>query len=89
MDDVGNINYTFSEPGYRINIWIYNSSGFKVKQLVNNDLAAMEGTYSWDGTSEDNKKASTGIYVCYVEVWKLDGTVKRYKKPMTLGARYK
>lgn len=88
MDDVSNIVYKFTEPGYRISIWVYNAAGFRIKQLVNNDLAAIEGTYSWDGTSQDNVKVTTGIYLYYIEIWKLDGTVKKYKKAVTVGARF-
>lgn len=88
IDDVANIQYKFNETGYRMSIWVYNAAGFKVKQLVNNDIASMEGVYSWDGTNEDLSRCTTGIYVFYVEVWKLDGTVKRYKKSVTIGARF-
>jgi hypothetical protein len=88
IDDVANIQYKFNETGCRISIWVFNAAGFKVKQLVNNDIAAMEGIYSWDGTNEDLSRCTTGIYVFYVEVWKLDGTVKRFKKAVTVGARF-
>ena len=88
IDDVANIQYKFPEAGNRISVWVYNAAGFKVKQLVNNDIAAMEGVYSWDGTNEDLSRCTTGIYLFYVEVWKLDGTVKRYKKAVTVGARF-
>lgn len=88
MDDVSNIIYKFTEPGYRISIWVYNAAGFRIKQLVNNDLAAVEGTYTWDGTSEDNVKVTTGIYLYYIEIWKLDGTVKKFKKAITVGTKF-
>ncbi len=88
INDVANIQYKFTETGSRMSIWVYNAAGFKVKQLVNNDIAAMEGVYSWDGTNEDISRCTTGIYVFYIEVWKLDGTVKRYKKTVTVGARF-
>jgi hypothetical protein len=88
MNDVANVSYKFIEPGYRISIWVYNAAGFKVKQLVNNDLASLDGTYSWDGTTENNLKASSGIYLFYIEIWNLNGTVKRYKKPITIGVKF-
>lgn len=88
IDDVTTIAYKFNEPGFRISIWVYNAAGFRVKQLVNNDIASMEGFYSWDGTAEDNSNASSGIYVFVIEIWKLNGTVKKYKKPVTIGARF-
>lgn len=89
INDVANISYKFTEPGYRITVWVYDANGFKIKQLVNNDLLSLDGTYSWDGTSEDNQKVTTGIYLFYIEIWKLDGTVKRFKKAITVGARFK
>ncbi len=88
IDDIATITYRFNELGYRISIWVYNAAGFKVKQLVNNDISSVEGSYSWDGTMEDNSTATSGIYLFVIEVWKLDGTVKKYKKPVTISARF-
>jgi hypothetical protein len=34
----------------------------------------------WDGIMDDNSKAPVGIYVFYIEVFDLDGNVKKYKK---------
>jgi len=88
LNDNLNINYKFTENGYRINIWIYNSSGAKIKHIANNELIAIEGTFSWDGTTIDKHKAPSGIYVVFIEVWKTDGTVKKFKKAATLGVRF-
>ncbi len=82
------IGYKLDEPGYRANIWIYSSNGQKIKQLVNNDLLSTEGVYSWDGTNEDKLRASAGIYIVFIELWSIDGTVTRTKKTCTLGAKF-
>ncbi len=82
------IGYKLGESGYRANIWIYSSSGQKIKQLVNNDLLSTEGVYSWDGTNEDKLRASVGIYIVFIELWSIDGKVTRTKKTVTLGAKF-
>ncbi len=87
-NDVCNINYNFKEIGNRINIYIYNSSGYLIKKLINNELASSGGTFSWDGTNFDNYKSETGIYIVFVEIWKTDGSVKKIKKTATLGAKF-
>jgi hypothetical protein len=86
-NDVVNILYTFESPGYTANITIYDSKGRLVKYLVKNSLLETEGTFSWDGRTEDNQKASIGIYIIYFEVFDVNGNVKKYKKIAVLAGR--
>ncbi len=87
-NDVVNIGYKFSEPGYVANVTIYNANGILIKYLVKNELlGTAEGTFSWDGINEDREKAALGIYIIYFEVFDSKGTVKHYKKACVLGGR--
>ncbi len=86
-NDIVNIQYKFSTPGYTANITIYDSEGRLVRYLVRNTLLGTEGIFSWDGTTEDNQKANIGIYVIYFEAFNLNGNVERYKKTTVLGGR--
>ena len=54
---------------------------------MNNELLATEGAFSWDGRTDDNQKASIGIYIIYVEVFDLNRNVKKYKKTAVLGGK--
>ncbi len=86
-NDILNIRYTFESPGYTANITIYDSKGRLVKYLVKNSLLETEGTFSWDGRTEDNQKASIGIYIIYFEAFDVNGNVKKYKKTAVLAGR--
>lgn len=86
--DVLNIGYLFKEAGYSMNIVIYDSKGRKIKTLVQNYYAGTaKGVISWDGIDENGEKASIGIYIIYVEVYNLSGTLKQYKKTAVLASK--
>ena len=87
INDVVNINYTFTTSGYLANVTIYDANGRLIKILVKNELIGTIGTYSWNGINENNEKAKIGIYIVYFEVLELNGNIKHYKKTCVLGAK--
>lgn len=86
-NDVLNIAYQFEKPGYVCNIIIFDAHGRQVRHLVKNELLGTEGLFSWDGVTDDNLKATMGIYVIFVEVFDTDGNVKSYKRTAVLAGR--
>jgi hypothetical protein len=86
-NDIVNLNYKFEKPGYIANVMIYDSKGRLVRNLVRNELLGISGTFSWDGVNETRDKERIGIYVFYIEVFKLDGEVKKYKKTCVLASK--
>ena len=86
-DDVINIKYKFTEPGYVMSVTIFNSSGYLIKDLVNNEYLGTEGSVSWDGIQNNNSKAPVGIYVFYITVYDTSGIVKKYKKIGVLASK--
>lgn len=81
------IRYQLQEPGYVANMQVMDNQGRLVKLLVQNELLSQEGVYTWDGIRENGRKAEIGIYIVYVELFNLDGQVKRYKLKAVLGGR--
>jgi hypothetical protein len=89
FNDVVNIDYHFTDPGYVAGITIFDSRGRLVRTLVHGELVGTEpGTFSWDGTMDDRTKARVGIYVIYFEVFSPDGKVKKYKRSCVLAAKF-
>lgn len=88
VDDVLNISYNFSTPGFVATIVIYDSKGRLVRNLIKNELLGTKGTFSWDGINENREKSRIGIYIIYVEVFKLDGTTQSFKKTAVLAGRF-
>ena len=86
-NDVLNITYKFSQPGYVANIKIFDANGRQARYLIKNELLGVDGVFSWDGITDDNLKATIGIYIVYFEVFDLNGKVKSYKKTTVLGGK--
>ncbi len=81
------INYKFTEAGYALNAKVYDTKGREIRILARSELLGSEGKLMWDGIDDDNQKARTGIYIVYLEVFNLQGKVRRFKKEVTLGAK--
>ena len=60
----------------------------KTKKLISNETLNVEGSWIWDGLDESSTKANTGIYIIYVEIFELDGNVKKYKKTAVLASKF-
>lgn len=86
-DDVINIKYKFDKPGYIMSVEIYNSNGYPIRKLINNEYLGTEGSISWDGINDNNSKAPTGIYIFYITVYDTDGNVKKHKKTGVLAVK--
>lgn len=86
--DFVTINYKFAQSGVTISLTVFDKYGRKVKTIANNDLAATEGFYTWDGTNDAGQRASLGYYIIYIETFELNGERRRYKKPIVVGSRF-
>lgn len=87
FEDLLTLNYTMPEVGYVGNITIYDSQGRLTKTLIQNQLLAKTGSFTWDGVTEDNTKARVGRYVILFEYFNLEGTVKIEKTTCVVGHR--
>jgi hypothetical protein len=86
--DVVNIDYNFTAPGFVANVTIYDARGRLVRTLIRSELLGTEtGTFSWDGTMDDRTKARVGIYVIYFEAFNSAGEVKKYKRTCVLAGK--
>lgn len=87
FDDILQINYSFSQGGYTLNLLIFNARGQQIRHLVKNELMGISGQIFWDGTTEEGDKAPLGIYILYVEYFDLNGKVEKMKKTCVLGGK--
>ncbi len=86
-EDIINIKYKFDVAGYVMSVMVYNSNGYPVRSLVNNEYLGTEGSISWDGLKDNNTKAPIGIYVFYISVYDINGNVTKYKKTGVLATK--
>lgn len=84
-DDILNIRYKFSEPGYVANITIFDAKGREIRRLIRNEMCGIEGYFVWDGLTDAKTKAEIGIYIVYVELFNLNGTTRSFKKTCVVG----
>lgn len=86
-EDVLQISYKLDEPGYMLNVVIYDSRGREVKKLVQNELLGTEGSFIWNGENENYEKVGMGIYILLFEYFDLNGNVKTEKLTTVLGGK--
>jgi hypothetical protein len=87
FEDLLSLNYNFPRSGMIANSSIYNDKGILIRKLIRNMTLSETGTITWDGLTETNELCPVGIYIVYLEVFNLDGTVKKYRKNCVLAAK--
>ena len=87
FEDALIMNYNFSETGLTANASVYNNQGILVRKLSKNTTLSSSGAITWDGTDENGNKASVGIYVVYLEIFDVNGKVRKFKKSCVLAAK--
>ena len=83
-NDEFNIFYQLEKPGYYANIWIFDSAGRFVMQLTNNQILGTSGTITWNGANKTGQRNPAGVYVVLVELFDLQGNIKRFKEGVIL-----
>ncbi len=73
------IHYNLPAAGYMGSISIYDVSGRKVCNLVNNIIWGTSGTFRWDGLDDQQNLLPMGHYIIYVELFLPDGKVIKQK----------
>ncbi|MFA5327688.1 MAG: gliding motility-associated C-terminal domain-containing protein [Prolixibacteraceae bacterium] len=81
------IKFKLSKSGYIANVRIFDVVGRQVRFLVKNQSLAHEGSWLWNGESDNGQKLSIGVYIILVEVFDQEGHNKVFKKTCTLTDR--
>ena len=79
MQDILYIDYNLPEPGFCATVIIYDMQGRPVRDLERNTLLGVSGRLSWDGTRDNGKKVSVGMYIIYINAYNTQGVVKTSK----------
>jgi len=79
------INYELAQNANVVSLDIYNKEGLRVRRLKQNFFTGSSGSFLWDGLSDAGEKLPIGIYVIYLEVFTVDGSVVNgYKVPAVI-----
>ena len=65
-----------------------DTDGRPIKILSQNELLAISGTISWDGSSDNNLKARAGMYIVHFEIFNEKGENQRFKKVCALAVNF-
>jgi hypothetical protein len=87
-DDLLTISYQFDNPGYVATVRIFDSRGRLIRNLARAELLAVNGAFTWDGTTDDYQKAPIGIYIIHLEVVDLSGNVSNFRKTAVVGGKF-
>jgi hypothetical protein len=75
FQDILQINFNLTSSGLLGKAQIYDDRGRLVRTIFTNELLGTTGTFSWDGLTDQQVKASIGVYVLVFEVFSTDGGV--------------
>jgi hypothetical protein len=83
-NDICYIHYAFGYPGNIIGARVFDAKGRLIHIIAENQLAGTKGFMSWDGRDLAGRRARTGIYLILVQVFDMQGRIRRYKETCVL-----
>ncbi|MDR2621882.1 MAG: lamin tail domain-containing protein [Dysgonamonadaceae bacterium] len=78
------VHYRLDKPGYRCRAFVYDAMGRRVNTIADNELLGTEGKLLWNGKGRSSQSLVAGIYIIYVEVYDMDGNVKKFRRPVVV-----
>ncbi len=86
--DVIVFNYELPQGDMVGTVVIYDDQGRPIRQLKKSELLAPSGTFTWDGTTDEQLKAGLGVYLAVFEAFAKDGSAMFNKRmAFTLAAK--
>ncbi len=88
FEDILQVSYEMNEPSLLGKVTIYDDRGRLIRKLFSNELLGSKGTFTWDGLTDSQVKASIGVYVLLFEAFSTDGReIFTTKKAVTLAGK--
>lgn len=81
------ILYKLPSTGYIATVKIYDTNGYLIKEISNNELLGTEGFISWDGTDNNGQISRVGNYLIIGSAYSLNGEVLKLNKICTLAKK--
>ena len=85
--DVTTINLSIFDTDYTAKIMIFDSQGKYVKNLVPGQNIASQNRFVWNGLDDNGRIVPAGIYVVFIEVFDIQGDIKRFKKAVVVASK--
>ena len=88
FEDYTFVNVKMADPGYVVNITIFDAAGRPVKDLTKNATLGTSGSFRWDGLDDKIRKVPVGVYVVFTEAFNLNGKKRSFKNTLVVAARF-
>lgn len=88
FEDFAFISFHFPEPGYVVNITIYDAAGRPVRVLQRNTTTAANGVFRWDGLDDKLQKVPVGPYILHTDIFNLKGQQKQFKNTVVVARKW-
>jgi hypothetical protein len=75
FEDILQVSYEMNEPSLLGKVTIYDDRGRLIRKLFSNELLGSIGTFTWDGVTDSQNKASIGVYILLFEAFSTNGSV--------------
>lgn len=85
--DVLLLEYRFPEPGWILNVQVFDMMGRSIKTVARQLLAGTIGYLKWDGVGENGKIAPNGHYLLLVQYFHANGKLRHWKKAISIYGR--
>lgn len=87
FQDVLEIQYSTDQAGYLAQLLIFDAQGRMVRRLDQLQLLPGAGSFLWDGTTDDLKRARIGIYILVAEIFTPEGDTIKEKHTCVLAGK--
>lgn len=88
FEDLLFLEFHLEKTGYLTTIKIFDSRGFPVRTLSNNELISPDGIIKWDGLNDEGKKVSIGSFIVHVRLFHPEGRQQIIKKTCVVSASF-
>jgi hypothetical protein len=85
--DVLPISYQMDAPGYVGTVDVFDVSGRKIRNIIQNELLSTQGVVYWDGLTNEESRARLGIYIILFRAFHENGDIKKVKKVCVVGGK--
>lgn len=80
LQDELRILYNLPAIGYIANLKVFDSNGYLIKEIANNELLGSQGFLVWDGTDQNGQISRIGNYLLIGSAYSLTGDVVKLNK---------
>lgn len=87
FQDVLEIQYSTDKSGYLAQLLIFDAQGRQVRRLDDLELLAGSGSFTWDGSTDNEERARIGIYILVAEIFTPEGDTVTEKHTCVLAGR--